>query len=224
MNALAGSTPRLSTTYDGRFPGPADFDAVWEAVLDASGSWQDVDCAEHLRGWCGPGTDRLVTGLADGLARVNHIGIYLGDYERDDAVLDWHAHLVGLRAAGRIAEVETGPSYISPRQYGTQGWWNSVVLPDGRAIETFACKHYGSWRERSTEERRLLMSHLAVEVRAEADVRRTLDTLARDAAHLEVIAFTEADELGHTYGHLRNNADGTVLEIVHQAPREGRTA
>lgn len=216
MTSPAGSTPKISTAYDGRFPRQDSFQAVWAAVLDASETWQSVDCADHIRGWCGSVPDQVVAGLAG----VNHIGLYLGDYEHDDEVLDWHAHLVELRKAGKIAEVETGPSYISPRQYGTQGWWNAIILPDGRGIETFSCKNYGPWPARSVDERRRLMSHVAVEVRAEADVRRTLDTLERGVENLEIIAFTEADELGHTYGHVRNNADRTVLEVVHQAPRE----
>jgi hypothetical protein len=60
------------------------------------------------------------------------------------------------------------------------------------------------------------MSHVAMDVRTDRDVRQVLDTLDRDVRALEVIAFTEADELGHTYGHVRNNASMSVLEIVYE--------
>jgi hypothetical protein len=150
VTSVAGSTPKLSTTFDGRFPGRDGFDAVWDEVLEVSGTWRSIDCAEHIRNWCGSVPDQVAARLAG----VNHIGIYLGDYQRDDEVLDWHAYLIELQKAGRIADVEMGPSYISPRQYGTQGWWNSIAIPDGRSIETFTCKRYGPWLGHSMDERR----------------------------------------------------------------------
>jgi hypothetical protein len=213
VTSLTDSTPILPTTYDGLFPKRDCYNAVWEEILQVSGTWQAIDCAAHIRTWCGSVPGQVVTGLAG----VNHIGIYLGDYQRDDEVLEWHAFLAGIQQAGRITDLEIGPSYIAPRQYGTQGWWCSLTLEDGHGIETFTCKSYGPWLERGADERRRLMSHVAVEVRAEPDVRAALDTLERAEDHLEIIAFTETDELGHTYGHLRNNIDQTVLEIVHQA-------
>lgn len=217
MSTAQGTVPAIAASADGDFPSRARFAAVWEEILAASRAWHDLDCAAYVNTWCGTVPD----GVGESLTGVNHIGLYLGDYTRDDEVLDWNAHLRGLRDAGHLTTVEMGPSYISPRQYGTQGWWNSCTLPDGRTIETFTCKRYGPWLERSVDERRRLMSHVALDVRAEADVHRVLTALDDGVDTLETIAFTEADALGHTYGHVRNNGSRTVLEIVHQAPHGG---
>jgi hypothetical protein len=85
----------------------------------------------------------------------------------------------------------------------------------------FACRRYGPWADRSADERGRLMSHVAVDVHTDTDVRHVLDHLDQAVDHLEKIAFTEADELGHTYGHVRNNDSDSVLEIVYEAPRAG---
>ncbi|KUN04775.1 hypothetical protein AQI95_17945 [Streptomyces yokosukanensis] len=215
MNTVQDQVPAVSATRDGRFPSRARFDAVWEEILQASGTWSGIDCSGYVQKWCGTVPD----GITESLVGVNHIGLYLGDYTRDEEVLDWNSYLRDLRSAERISSVEMGPSYISPRQYGTQGWWNSCRLPDGRTIETFMCKSYGPWLERPVDERRRLMSHVAIDVRSEPDVQRVLRALDDGVDALETIAFTEADELGHTYGHVRNNASKIVLEIVHQAPQ-----
>jgi hypothetical protein len=58
------------------------------------------------------------------------------------------------------------------------------------------------------------MSHVAIEVGTAEAVRAVLQGLDRDVACLESIAYTEADEVGHTYGHVRNNTTRAVLEIV----------
>jgi hypothetical protein len=212
MTLAQGNVPAISAARDGHFPSRADFDAIWEEILEASTVWSRLDCAAYIERWCGSVPD----GVAQSLAGVNHIGVYLGDYLHDEEVLDWNSYLCDLQEAGRISSVEMGPSYISPRHYGTQGWWNSCALSGGRAIETFTCKRYGRWLDRPFDERRRLMSHVAIDTRAEADVYRVLTALDGAADALEMIAFTKADELGHTYGHVRNNASKTVLEVVYQ--------
>ncbi|MFF7043998.1 hypothetical protein ACIP4T_33260 [Streptomyces massasporeus] len=217
MNALEGSSPAITATRDGRFPDRAGFGRAWEEILRTSSTWRDLDCGQYLSAWCGYAPDHIV----EKFAGVNHVGIYMGDYDNDDEVFGWNAHLNDLRASGEITTVEMGPSYISPRQYGTPGWWNSIALADGRVIEMFACRRFGPWADRPAGERGRLMSHVAIDVHTDADVRYLLDVLDRDVDHLENIAFTEADELGHTYGHLRNNDSGSVLEIVYEAPRGG---
>lgn len=214
MSSITATCPTISATRDGRFPLRSDFDAVWAEIVEVSNAWRDVNCAEFIRGWCGHAPNRI----ADKVLGVNHIAIYMGDYERDEEVLDWNSYLNDLQAASQIKTVEMGSSYISPRQYGTEGWWNAVVLSDGRAVETFTCKASGPWADRSADERRRLMSHVAIDVRSEYDVRQVLETLGRAVKSVEIIAFTKADGLGHTYGHVRNNANMTVLEIVYQAP------
>lgn len=213
MSSLPQSAPKLESGSAGEFPAEAKFDATWKDLLRTWEDWKAIDCGDYIRQWGGISPD-------DGLGRfvgVNHIGVYLGDYQSDAEVFAWHAHLEQLRHANDLIDVEIGPSYISPRQYGTQGWWLSISLPQGGIIETFACKAFGSWQERSADERRTLMSHVALEVGAEGDVRYVLERFEEQAPNLEVIAYTEADEVGHTYGHLRNNATNAVVEIVCQA-------
>ncbi|GAA1421016.1 hypothetical protein GCM10009601_20490 [Streptomyces thermospinosisporus] len=217
MNPLGQSSPAITATYEGRFPARPGFPGAWEELLQTSAAWQELDCAKYLSAWCGHAPDHVV----DRLAGVNHIGVYLGDYAGDEEVFDWHAHLDELKTSGPVTSVEMGPSYISPRQYGTPGWWNSVTLADGRVIEMFACRRFGPWADRPAEEKGRLMSHVAIAVRTGDDVRHVLDVLESEAGHLETIAYTEADEAGHTYGHLRNNDSGTVLEIVYEEPRDG---
>lgn len=217
MNSLAGRMPAITATRDGRFPGRPGFDRSWAEILETSALWRDLDCGQYLSAWCGHAPDDVV----EKLAGVNHVGIYMGDYDSDDQVFAWNAYLNDRQASGEIATIEMGPSYISPRQYGTPGWWNQIVLADGRAIEMFACRDFGPWAKRSADERGRLMSHVAIDVHTDADVRYVLEALDRDVDHLENIAFTEADELGHTYGHLRNNDSSTVLEIVYEAARGG---
>ncbi|MFJ7769623.1 hypothetical protein ACIQ1J_14770 [Streptomyces sp. NPDC097107] len=215
MTTVTGH-PLAHRSAAGTFPRLCDFPAVWDELLAESAAWTRVDVPGYLRTWCGEAP-------ADVTARftgVNHIGVYLGDYTTDDQVFAWHAHLEHLRRGGGLAAVEMGPSYISPRQYGTPGWWLSVTLNDGRVIETFTCRHYGDWTARPADERRRLMSHVALEVPAADDVREVLDRLERDLAHVEAIAYTEADEVGHTYGHLRNNTARSVLEVVHDAGKK----
>lgn len=212
MSAFGNGPPVLERPR-GAFPAAAEFSDTWKGLRGLWEDWRTLDCGDYLRRWSGAAPD----GAADRVCGVNHIAVYIGDYQSEDEVLAWHAYLRGLRDDGDIASVDIGPSYISPRQYGTQGWWLSVALPEGGTIETFACKDFGPWRERTVGERRALMSHAALEVRTEGDVRSVLEGFAAHAADLEIIAYTEADEVGHTYGHLRNNSTGTVVEIVYQA-------
>ncbi|WP_433303895.1 hypothetical protein ACQP2F_13325 [Actinoplanes sp. CA-030573] len=216
MISLAGGSPAITATRDGRFPGRSGFAPAWDEILATSASWQQLDCGQYLTDWCGYAPDHVV----EKFAGVNHVGIYMGDYDSDDEVFGWHAFLDELRLSGRIATVEMGPSYISPRQYGTPGWWNSIVLSDGPTIEMFACRRFGPWADRPAGEKGRLMSHVAIDVHTPADVRYVLEVLDRDVDDLENIAYTEGDELGHTYGHLRNNASRSVLEIVYEAPRD----
>ena len=216
MISVSGSSPAISATRAGCFPRRPGFGTAWTEILETSRAWRELDCAEYVRGWCGYAPAHIV----DKFTGVHHVGIYMGDYEGDDEVFAWNAYLNDLPASVRGAAVEMGPSYIAPRKYGTPGWWNSVVLPGGRAIEMFACKKFGAWAERSADERGRLMSHVAVEVRSDRDVRSVLEVLDRDVPTVEIIAFTRADELGHTYGHVRNNATSSVLEIVYEAPRD----
>jgi hypothetical protein len=130
MISTSEGSPSISTTRSGRFPQRPGFATAWEEILATSSAWRDLDCAKYLRGWCGHAPDQVV----DRLTGVNHVGIYMGDYESDDEVFDWNAHLNDLRESGQITSVEMGPSYISPRQYGTPGWWQSIARPPLRLL------------------------------------------------------------------------------------------
>ncbi|MFE6129131.1 hypothetical protein ACFQ6Q_12795 [Streptomyces sp. NPDC056437] len=220
MTAALGSHPSAHRGEAGTFPSDTEFPVVWRELLAESAAWNQVDCASYLRSWCGEAPEDVAARFAG----VNHIGVYLGDYASDEEVFRWHTYLEGLKRAGELSGVEMGPSYISPRQYGTPGWWLSLSLPDGRVIETFTCRHFGPWLSKPVSERRRLMSHVALEVAAADDVRAVLDGLERDIEHLETIAYTEADEVGHTYGHLRNNTTRTVLEVVYDAAKKESSA
>ncbi|MEN8655029.1 hypothetical protein ABCR94_31710 [Streptomyces sp. 21So2-11] len=216
MTTATGSHPSAHRGEAGTFPTDPEFPAVWRELLAESAAWTQVDCASYLRAWCG----RSPADVAARFAGVNHIGVYLGDYSSDEEVFRWHSYLEDLQRAGELTAVEMGPSYISPRQYGTPGWWLSVALPDGRVIETFTCRHFGAWQSRPVPERRRLMSHVALEVSSAEDVQAVLSGLERDIEHVEAIAYTEADEVGHTYGHLRNNTTQSVLEVVYDAAKK----
>ena len=101
MISLAGSSPAITATHDGRFPGRSGFGGAWDEILETSASWQGLDCGDYLAAWCGYAPDHVV----EKFAGVNHVGIYMGDYESDDEVFAWHAYLTDLRASGRITTI-----------------------------------------------------------------------------------------------------------------------
>lgn len=220
MTTATGSHPSAPRGEAGTFPSAPEFPAVWRELIAESAAWNEVDCASYLRSWCGESP----ADVAARFAGVNHIGVYIGDYSDDEEVFRWRSYLDGLERAGQLSSVDMGPSYISPRQYGTPGWWISVSLPDGRVIETFTCRHFGPWLDKPVSERGRLMSHVALEVSAPEDVQAVLSGLERDIDHVEAIAYTEADEVGHTYGHLRNNTTRSVLEVVYDAAKKESVA
>ena len=74
MNALAGSSPAITATRDGRFPDRAGFGRAWEEILQTSSTWRDLDCGQYLSAWCGYAPDHVV----EKFAGVNHVGIYMG--------------------------------------------------------------------------------------------------------------------------------------------------
>lgn len=209
-----GAAPQLPISTAGAFPKAEQFDAVWGQICEVADEWQHIDPAAHLEQWCGEVPD----GVGAALMKVNHVGLYLGDYTTNEQVWEWADFVRAQRAAH---DVEVGPSYISPKQYGTQGWWTSFSLP-ASGVETFTCLDFGTWRARGVEERYRLMSHVALQVHDLPDVRRVLDAFESHVPNVEVIAFTEADELGHTYGHLRHNTTKVVVEIVHHDPPSTR--
>jgi hypothetical protein len=199
------------------FPGEARFRETWSAIRAQVRAWRQVETGPFLAEFCGGETEawRSVQELIDG---VHHVAFYLGDYDQDSRVFDWFAFLKQLISEGELGSASMGPSYIAPKQYGTPGWWYSVTLGDGFTLEMFCCRAYGDWTARPPHERVDLMSHLALSIKSEGAVRTALDWLATSSTRLERIAFVEKDELGHTYGHIRNNRSKRVVELVHQSP------
>lgn len=220
MTTTPEGHPAVHRNEAGTLPVRADFESVWRELLAESSAWNQADHSSYLNHWGG----QAASAVASKFAGVNHIGVYLGDYASDEEVFGWYAYLEALERAGDISSVEMGPSYISPRQYGTPGWWISVRLPGHRVIETFTCRLFGAWLDKSVPERHRLMSHVALDVDRFEDVKAILTALDRDVEYLEAIAYTETDDVGHTYGHLRNNATQSVLEIVYDAAKQQHLA
>lgn len=190
----AAALDRLRRCLDGTPPATAD------AVLRAFLGFAVPAAAFHLRG-------------------VHHVGLYAGDYRREEEVEAWHAWLAD---APGVEEVRTGPSYVLPRHYGVAGHWASLRL-DGRAVELFTARHAPPWDGMDPRRKALRMSHVALEVRGGRHLRPALDYLAHYPG-IELLSFSPRDELGHGYGHLLNRATDRVVELVSDAGAHRRGA
>jgi hypothetical protein len=144
------------------------------------------------------------------IGELDHAGVYVGDYEREDQLEAW---LDYLREVATVREVRWGPSYIAPRYHGTPGYWINCRLDSGD-LEMFSCKHAGPWRDLDHPGKLARMSHFALSVDAAAHVKPVLDFFAHYPG-IELLAFSATDELGHTYGHLVHQESNRVLELVH---------
>jgi hypothetical protein len=141
---------------------------------------------------------------------VHHVAFYAGDYRTDAEVEGW---LEFLRQSRSVSDLEYGPSYILPREYGTQGYWISCRL-DKMAVEMFYSKNAGPWREHGQQYKIARMSHFALSVPQAFH----LFPLLRYFAHypdISVLSYSKEDVLGHTYGHLLNGKTDCVLELTH---------
>src|SRR3712207_2468387 len=110
------------------FPEPERFAATWSALVGAAHAWKTLDTYRFLVTFCGAVGADTWRHVRDAIDGVHHVAFYLGDYARDEQVFAWFAHLEGLRSRKELLEVDMGPSYIAPKQYGTPGWWYSVTL------------------------------------------------------------------------------------------------
>lgn len=183
---------------------------LWETLLSSVQKTRKLKLADILYDFFESPEDPAdypMTGL-------HHVAFYLGDYCEEAEVDRWHQFLMDAKEKGRLASVDRGPSYISPKYYGTPGWWFSVKGCDGFVMEMFSCRHYGLWMKLPPEIRQSLMSHKAISILSETQVLPTLKRLDKKK-NIELIAFTRDDALGHTYGHLRNNDNHKVLELVY---------
>ncbi|MFD1954378.1 hypothetical protein ACFSL6_09445 [Paenibacillus thailandensis] len=147
---------------------------------------------------------------------IDHFAYYIGEYRNDKAVFDWIEFMYREMEEERIRSLDYGPSYIVPLHYGTQGWWLSIGLNDGTAVELFACKQFGPWLRYPKAKRLSLMSHPAYRVGSKEDVFRFVDRY-RGTEGYEILKLTEEDSVGHTYGHIRNNRTNRVVEIVYSS-------
>jgi hypothetical protein len=165
-----------------------------------------VPPTEHLSSFLGCETDTC--GLQAN--RIDHVAVYAGDYRNDQEFDEW---LDALLSRGALTNVQVGPSYIAPREYGTQGYWVSAEL-EGNGLELFALKQAGRWRDFCPSKKFARMSHIALSAVRSADVLPLLTRLAQ-CPHISILSYSPDDDLNHTYGHLLNQDTDSVLEIVH---------
>jgi hypothetical protein len=177
------------------------------AYLAQARSCTAEDAMAHFFGFALPAAAFPIVG-------IDHVALYLGDYSREESIDAW---VEFLRDDASVGDVHHGPSYIAPKYYGTPGYWINCTV-DGASVEMFSCKRYASWRGRDHLQKVGLMSHYALTVDDAAHVG-PLITYFSQYPGLGRLAFVPGDELGHTYGHLINHAQGRVLELVHDARR-----
>lgn len=146
-------------------------------------------------------------------AYIAHTAIYMGDYEDESFIEEVKAYLQNVKDK-MIDNLEYGPTYISPKYYGTPGWWFSFhLLSNNSDVELFTCRNYGEWREYSAEKKNTLMSHYAVGVKTKEDFYKIYYTL-KENDNLEAFVLTENDVVGHTYAHFKNKETLDVLEVI----------
>ena len=165
-----------------------------------------VPASEHLSSFLG-----FEANAGDYQAnRIDHVAVYAGDYRNDEEFETW---LDNLLRDGALSNVQTGPSYIAPREYRTQGYWISAEL-EGAGLEIFTLKHGGDWEQFSPAKKSARMSHIALGMECSSQVLPLLTRLSQHP-HISVLSYSPNDELNHTYGHLLNKDTNNVLEIVH---------
>jgi len=142
--------------------------------------------------------------------RIDHVAAYAGDYRFDREFDAWFDR---LQDSGCLSSVQTGPSYIAPREYGTQGYWISAQFA-GAGIELFAIKRAGIWQDFSASKKASRMSHVALAVDICSHVRLLLNHFSQ-YPHIATLSYSSTDVLNHTYGHLLNTLTDSVLEFVH---------
>lgn len=144
---------------------------------------------------------------------IAHTGIFMGDYEDESFIEEVKTCLENAKDK-KIANLEYGPTYISPKYYGTPGWWFSFqLLSDNSDVELFTCRNYGEWSEYSAEKKTTLMSHYAIGVKTKEDFYKIYDAL-KENDNFEAFVLTENDVVGHTYAHFKNKETLDVLEVI----------
>lgn len=144
------------------------------------------------------------------IAGIDHVAFYIGDYRTDTDVERWFEF---LDRSCQISDLKVGPSYISPREYGTQGYWISCAL-GGMSIEMFSSKSAGYWKTQAPCYKVTRMSHFALAVPQVYHLHPLLTYFAH-YGDVSILSYSHQDALGHTYGHLLNRKTDCVLELVH---------
>lgn len=144
---------------------------------------------------------------------VKHIALYIGEYQDEAQVFGFKEYILS-QSKIKVEKFEFGPSYIVPKEYDTQGWWYSATL-DQINTELFSCRNYGSWSDKSEEEKYALMSHFALGVKSYTQFCDLVDYI-KERPWIKMIKLTENDSLGHTYVHFLNSKNSKVIEILLQ--------
>jgi hypothetical protein len=192
-------------------PLPAEYGRYLTSLLDALRRARRRNAQAVLEDFLGAAADAETLGVTG----VHHVAAYAGDYEQETEFERWCEY---LQLSSGLDDVRHGPSYIAPRLYGTPGHWINFTS-GGEEYELFSCHARGDWATLSLEDKQSLMSHYALRVQASEQVLALLSFLSSRPG-VEQIAYTPADRIGHTYGHLRRGC--RVLEIVF-SPGPGET-
>lgn len=147
-------------------------------------------------------------------AFISHKGIYLGDYNCENSAMKFKLYLDKI--SGTIVDnVEYGPTYISPKFYGTPGWWYSFNLKEKNCdIELFTCRDFGEWSTYNQEKKQTLMSHYAIGVKTLDEFYNIYEEIKQIDSY-EILVLTENDVVGHTYAHFKNRTTEEVLEVIY---------
>lgn len=126
-------------------PNPAVFPAYLAAVGEYFRQARKLTAEEVLLSFF----ERALAPATFHIDSVHHVAVYLGDYLREE---DFECWLAFLEQTDQVRDIQSGPSYISPRHYGAPGYWINCQMDDAE-LEMFSCKHVGTWADFDTTER-----------------------------------------------------------------------
>jgi hypothetical protein len=185
-------------------------EAMFESYLDEMRQYASAACTRHADEVLEEFFEFPVAAREHHIAGIHHVALYIGDYRTEAEVERW---LEFLRHSHFVSDVECGPSYISPREYGTQGYWISCTL-DGAPVEMFSSRNAGPWRGYDQHYKITRMSHFALSVPQALHLLPLLTYFAHYRGVL-ILSYSKEDVLGHTYGHLLNQNTDCVIELTH---------
>lgn len=204
-------TPQLCFDNNMKIVDKQQYEKMWQQILEMDRQKKKAQINDILYEYLNAREDTDSNEIRD----IHHIAIYIGDYYEDNIIFSLADFFKNKEEQNKIQSINFGPSYISPKYYGTPGWWFSIHTQDGSVIELFSCLAFGNWVIRSKKERSDLMSHFAVEVNTENRVKKLLDHYSQ-RENIKLITYVEKNELGHTYGHLFNELNNKVIELIYE--------